>query len=306
MANDADNLDTEVSALENRLGSPIPDDLRSLFRQGAAEAGPGRLMRPTEVTRDYDLIQQTGINWRECFPVWTDDNSNYAALYLAGPLHGKVCFLDHEEPDLSPAYRRLSSFLAALDVARSDDKDWYEMPTDYPIPTDFYFHQNGQTSPSTASEETNDLEIVATLRSRLDQLPSTEDDERRYFCFCIIGLTPPKSLHAILEFLEDEDMWVQERAANVLGFRGFEPAISQLAKIALLGTGNGVTAAMSALGRIGTADCRDALLKCLPSRAAGYAAYLGGALRSCGCEATHDRGKWRYRLPGEKDWRVIN
>jgi len=304
MANDADNLDADVSALENRLGTPIPDDLRRLFRQGSAEDGPGRLMKPTEVTRDYDLIQQTGINWRECCPIWTDDNSNYAALYLAGPLHGKMCFLDHE-PDLSPAYRGLSSFLAALNVAKKDDKDWYEIPTDYPIPTDFYFHQNGQPSPATESEVTGDLEIVDTLKSRLDQLPSTEDDERRYLCFCIIGLTPAKSLHGILEFLlEDEDMWIQERAANVLGFRGFEPAVPQLAKIALHGTGNGVGAAMSALGRIGTADCRDALLKCLPARGTGYAPYLGAALRACGCESTHDRGKWRYRLPGEKGWRA--
>ncbi len=306
MASEVDNLDADVSALGDRLGTPIPDYLRSLFRQGPAEDGPGHLMTPTEVARDYELIQQTGINWRGCCPIWTDDNSNYAALYLTGPLYGKVCFLDHEEPDLSPAYRRLSSFLAALKVAKNDDKDWYEMPTDYPIPTDFYFHQNGQPAPVTESEVGSDLEIVAALRSRLDELPATDDDERRYLCFCIIGLTPPNNLHAVLEFLVDEDMWIQERAANVLGFRAFEPAAPQLAQIALLGTGNGVSAAMSALGRIGSADCRDALLKCLPARGAGYAPYLGGALRACGCEATHDLGNWRYRLPGESNWRPIN
>jgi hypothetical protein len=305
----SESFNHDVASLEQLLGNPIPSDLRNLFRQANFENGPKGLMKPGQAAIDHEAIRSDGMNWRTCCPFWSDYNSNFAAMYLAGPLSGKVCFFEHGAPDLSPVYRTLSSFLEALTVAKREGNDWYQwqlLPTDYPTRTEYYLHRKGQPTPATNSEKTRDLEIAAVLRSQLARLPASAEDDRRYLSYCIIGLTPAENQNAVLEFLNDADPWIQARAATVVGLLRYLPAVPKLADIAFHGPGNAVIASINALGRIGTPECREVLMRCVAAISTGYAYYLGGALKACGCEATHDSGKWRYRLPGDKSWRAIN
>jgi len=264
-------------------------------------------MAPEEVASTREAIDNAyALSWHGSCAFWTDDNSNYAALYLSGPLVGKVCYLDHEEPDLSPVYRSLGSFLGELRSATITRTNWYDMPTDYFVPINYYLHGGGNPLPSTDADMNDDRAVADILRSQLKELWAADSDEHRFLCFAIMGLTPPPAMGSIVEFLHDEDMWIEARAADALGIHKYSGAVDLLADLALRGAGNGVISAINALGRIGTSDCLDALLKCIAVRAQGYAPYLGAALRGCGCEATHDRGSWRYRPPGESQWHAIS
>lgn len=302
-----DHSGITLKSLEADLKARFPSELWDLYETiqdpAKSESGPFRLM-PIEEVKDLREAMY-GFNWRDSCAFWTDDNSNYAGIYLDGPLRGRIYFLSHDEPDFSPVYRSLSSFLKTIREAKSREKDWYEMPTDYFTPTDYYLHQDGKPLPATEIERKSDLEAMTTLRLQFDQTSLLDDDERRFVCFCIMDLTPLDDLKYVLEFLSDKDMWTQERAALILGVHKYSPAIDRLAEIAINGSGNGVYAAINALGRIGTSKCLNAILKCVPIRSKDYAPYLGNALKDCGCEVTHVRGDWQYRLPGESRWHRI-
>src|SRR5690349_5121296 len=80
----------------------------------SAKSAAMRLMSLDEALDFYRAVRSFGWNGLGLRAFWTDDNSNYAGLYVAGPLLDKVCFVDHEDYDISPVYRSLTSFLATL------------------------------------------------------------------------------------------------------------------------------------------------------------------------------------------------
>lgn len=49
-------------------------------------------------------------------PVLTNGNSDYWCVFVRGPLHGRVCYLGHDEPDIAPCYCRLAHLVDALNV----------------------------------------------------------------------------------------------------------------------------------------------------------------------------------------------
>jgi len=86
----------------------LPDDLRTLYQDpGGIPLGrhPAmrfimRLMSPSEVAAIMAAIRQNfpGVLDKCAGLFWTDDNSNYAAAFLAPPLLGRVFFLKRDEP----------------------------------------------------------------------------------------------------------------------------------------------------------------------------------------------------------------
>ncbi len=68
---------------------------------------------------DEPIPQVGSIAW-----LWTDDNSNYAGIYVDGPLEAWICVFDREEPMLAPAFRSTESFLSRLldDACCADPK----------------------------------------------------------------------------------------------------------------------------------------------------------------------------------------
>ncbi|GCF73289.1 TPA: hypothetical protein ACGW7B_001894 [Bacillus nitratireducens] len=193
-----------------------------------------RLLSFEEATEVYVDLHEN-VNISEVFPLWTDDNSNYIAVYMLGPLTGKVCFIDHEEIDLSPVYPSVQTLINTL--LESPEIDWYELPKYYPC------------SKENADERQQDVHTIKELKNLLKQ-PELTEEKRAHYLFSIMALTPYTHLHEIIPFLEESDMWVQERAAEILGFHRYVPAREKLNWVKEHGQYNGKMAAELALKRI--------------------------------------------------------
>ncbi|MEK4738765.1 MULTISPECIES: hypothetical protein [Bacillus] len=195
-----------------------------------------RLLSFEEAMEVY-LYLHEDVTISEVFPLWTDDNSNYVGVYMLGPLSGRVCFIDHEEMDLSPVYPNVQTLINTL--LESPEVDWYELPKHYPC----------------SKENTDELQIqqdvhtIKELKNLLKQ-PELTEEKRAHYLFSIMALTPYAQLHEILPLLDDPDMWVQERAAEILDFHRYVPASEKLNWVKEHGQHNGKLAAELALKRI--------------------------------------------------------
>jgi hypothetical protein len=172
-------------------------------------------------------------------PYTTDGNSNYWCLYVNGPLKNMTCYLSHEEADLSPRFRSLSSFIDAINThpGSCDMQDFGEDVFDFP---------SRQVSPSYSQDQ----EIIGALYH--DLTVETDDDQRRaQTAFAIMALASPTDIETIIyPFLEDEDMYVQERAIALLGFHAYQPAVAQLTLLVANAQPTGRMAAKVALQKI--------------------------------------------------------
>lgn len=79
--------------------------------------------------------------------------------------------------------------------------------------------------------------------------PELTEKKRAQYLFSIITLTPYAQLHEILPLLDELDMWIQERAAEILGFHRYVPASEKLNWVKEHGQHNGKMAAELALKR---------------------------------------------------------
>lgn len=197
-------------ALSRALACELPAEILALYRDHDGTGGnrgdvPFRLMSIDEAMEFHGfskgLDEQYGLELRF---FWTDDNSNYAGLFVGDPLEGRVCIIDHEDVDLSPDYRSLRSFLEVMLDAAAEGLDWCEMPTDYPV------DRTGLTPevrPSSAIEQHADWAVAQSLIPDLGS--RTDDDRKRYLTYCIMALTPPDHANDLLLFMDDENMWMQ-------------------------------------------------------------------------------------------------
>ncbi|HDX9590519.1 TPA: hypothetical protein ROX98_003561 [Bacillus pseudomycoides] len=195
-----------------------------------------RLLSFEEATEVY-LYLNEDVNISEVFPLWTDDNSNYVGVYMFGSLTGRVCFISHEEIDLSPVYPNVQTLIKIL--LENPEIDWYELPKYYPR----------------SKEHTDELQLKQDVQAikelkNLLKSPELDEEKRTQYLFSIMALTPYTQLHEIIPLLEDSDMWVQERAAEILGFHRYVPAREKLNWVKEHGQHNGKMAAELALKRI--------------------------------------------------------
>lgn len=288
--------EAELRTLQRRIGVALPVELIALYRDhnGAApQATPALRFMSTDEVRAFHaataehLWTELGVRY-----FWTDDNSNYAGVYLDGPLTGRVTFLDHEEPDLSPCYRSVGSFLRAHLLALEGGLSHAEMAREYPEMRDVH-----------SPDLEDDFGLAKVLEERFERGES--DELKRFYAFAAMALTPPRHTDALLRFLDLDDMWIPERCCEIVGVRRYEPAIPRLIELTKRFQPNTGTAAVLALGKIGTPACVAALLDVAPQLPPESAGIVGTALQECGCDVEHDEGRWRVKLPGEAQWRVL-
>ena len=238
----------ELQVLETALGCVLPGDLRRLYadHDGDEVGGenirlPLRLLPIAEVIETNQFVQDSGLAAYGLRLFWYDDNSNYAGLYVAGPLSGRVCFLNHEEADLSPVYRTLRSFLSTLLTGIDKGIEWEEFARDYPA--------LGLLSSEEAAE---DWDAAQMLRPPFEAAEDAQ--ERINYAYSIMALTPPERTDSLIEYTYDADLYIQERACELLGRRKFEPAVGRLAEVAAMNIANAPMRARWALAEIGTPD----------------------------------------------------
>ena len=239
----------QLQLLEDALDCTLSDGLRALYEDHngddkARTEGiylPLRLMPASEVIETHHFVEEFGWASQGLRLFWYDGNSNYAGLYVSGPLEGRVCFIDHEEPDLAPVYRTLHRFLDALLAGIKAEKDWYEFPGDYPA-----------LEPLAPSDAADDWTAAQRLRPQFEAAQDAQ--ERINYAYCIMALTPPERTDSLLAFTYDNDFYIQERACELLGRRKFEPAVGRLAEVAAMHIANAPMRARWALAQIGTPD----------------------------------------------------
>lgn len=146
---------------------------------------------------------------------WQDDNSNYAGLYVAGPLSGMVCVVNHDGGSFVPAFRQLQNFLTWL--VEHPEEDVFDESLRTPLfPT---------SAPDPFHDE-EDWERAQVLYAAADQ---AEDNPR---LACAMSLTPYNHSAVLLPYLNHPDFYVVERAVNTLSLRRYEPAYERIRALA--------------------------------------------------------------------------
>lgn len=225
--------------LFNRLSIIMPYDLIDVLESHKVKQNASdfsfRLMNLEEIIELIEFMSSIEV-YHNIIPLWTDDNSNYVGVYYQGPLKYRVCYIDHEETDISPGFRSLSAFIYSLE--QDPDFDWDELKKDYP--TEAEINIQDLRDDENCINDLNNLLTSARLN----------DDLRCQIIFSLMAVTPKIHLHFLVKYLDDEDMYVQERACEILGYHRYIPAKDKLIEVSEFGMHNGKLAAKKALSRI--------------------------------------------------------
>lgn len=226
--------------LFNRLSITLPivliEELETHYKKQKDQDYLLRLMEPDEVIEMADILSEMEV-YQDIIPLWTDDHSNYIGLQVQGACQYRISYIDHEETDVSPGFRSVSSFIAELEQHPSFY--WDELKKDYPSDIEI-----------SHAEMDEDLRCIDELNQLICSNQQIDDDIRGQCIFSIMALTPKRNLDSLLKYLDDEDMFVQERACEILGFHRYIPARDKLIEVSTNGMHNGKLAAKRALARI--------------------------------------------------------
>lgn len=238
--------DVQLAEFQAALGAALPPDLEQLYRDHDGIRGCSELAM--RMLSSAEVVRETAAT-RACHPgllepgaslFWTDDNGNYAGVFLSGVLAHRAFVLDHEEPDPTPRFFDVRSLCRHLvqgagDIIGEDIRD-------YPAIEDL--------GPTAAEDRELGRQFLRAHTAR-------PDDPRS--AFLALALLPPADTHLVVPLLRSPDMWIQEQACVLLGRRRYEPAIPELVEVARVGKHNGKAAALRALQRIDTSAADVAL-----------------------------------------------
>jgi len=235
----------DIAAMDNALGVSIPfmtqgyqdhdgysqnDDFRPRFR-----------LMPTREVIDFHHVGTIPMGWADQgFRVfYTDDNSNYAGLFVNRPIAGRVSIIEHDEPNFAPRFRNHFQFEMALLYSVESDVDWDDIKYNYPAPASI-----------SQEDAESDLRAVEGLRPLFDN--AIDDFWRAQYAYSIMALLPADRAAMLLDFTYDDDFYISEYACNALGQRRYAPAVNRLRELLELSIPNVPSAARRALRLIET------------------------------------------------------
>lgn len=286
----------EWSALETTLACHLPPDLAALYRDhNGTRRRPGdgvrfQLMPADEVKEvQRTIAKPLQLDTWGIRLFWTNDESDYAGIYVTTPLVGRVCLLSHEEADLTPRWRTVRAFveqvLAGAEQATEVtglDRDYYR----------WYGPPENDRPAQNREDVVADWQAAQALRPRYAAAIANEAD-RIHFAWCIMALTPFEETHTLLEFLQEDSDEILEKACVLLGRRAYEPAVPLLVEVAERGAAawphammgslaaTGAQAAITALAVMGLPSARDGLvhlLTVLPTEAVHWRQHVTALL----------------------------
>ena len=190
---------------------------------------------------EFDEIE----NYFSHFPIYknlvallTDENSNYWCINVSGPMKGMICYLSHDEPNLEPKFKNISSFLKVIDE-NPEAYDFYDLEE-----TSFDF-----PSSKNPPEFNERKQIIEELKTNFHS--ENDEDVRLQIAYSIIALTSVEEIeNSIYPFLDDEDMYIQERVIQILGFHKYKPAKEKLIEMKTSAMPNGQTSIGIALKKL--------------------------------------------------------
>ena len=173
--------------------------------------------------------------YKNLIPILTDNNSNYWCLYVDAALRGMICYVSHDELSLEPKFKGVSELINAIDN-NQDAYDFEELDEevfDFPMKRD-------------SIQLNNDREILNTLLAELEV--ANQEDVRQQLAFSIMALASKNEIESIIyPFLDNENMHIQERAIQLIGFHKYRPARNKLIELTKTAMVNGKAAAGKAL-----------------------------------------------------------
>ncbi|MEV6930262.1 hypothetical protein AB0M46_38070 [Dactylosporangium sp. NPDC051485] len=231
----------DIDGLAHVLGVPLPPTIRAIYEDHEAEesgSGTLRLMSPSEAAGTITALRDFGVPFddRELGTFWTDDNSNYVGVFASGDLAGRVFKIDHEEPSPEPCWRSVESYYDALLDARDSGLDWWDLATDYPR--------------EPADQTPEDDALARRLFALYHERPDSPVGQRAVHQ--ALALSSATHAAQVISLLRSDDMWIQERAVQILGHWRWEPAVASIAEVVRNGQHNGRTAGIHALKQIGS------------------------------------------------------
>ena len=155
----------------------------------------------------------------ELLPLFSNQESDFVAIYTTGFLKGKMVIVRHDEAVFAPEFRSLDSFLKAYEKAaeQPDFYDWEDIEVynyDYPI----------------TEEKQAEPVVLQECWQRIKAANFTSDVQKEMIQIMAIWLTPPSQLDTLLPFIQKEfalkeDMSVVAYATDALGItHQYEPA----------------------------------------------------------------------------------
>jgi len=239
-----------MEELTHVLGVPLPPAIRTIYEDHGAEDARFelclRLLNPTEAAQAITDLRGFGVPFEdnELGTFWTDDNSNYVGVFASGQLAGRVFKIDHEEISPEPCWRSIESFYDALLDGRDAGLDWCDLATDYPR------HATDQAPADDA--------LASRLFALHAEQPGSAAGQRAVHQALALSSAATHEAQ-VVSLLQSDDMWVQERAVQILGHWCRETAIPSIVEVVRSGQHNGRVAGIAALKRIGSRDARIAL-----------------------------------------------
>lgn len=197
---------------------------------------PVRLMPIDEVLRVCPFFSSYEFSSAPTLRLWTDDNSSYVGVVYDGGLEGMVSLLDHDEPDPSPIFRSLDSFVVhMLNAVRrsSTSVEVQEIPRELPVHVD------------SADTLVADTALFLEFRHRYEN--ATDVSKRAEAARLALCFIPVANMDRVVPFLFDDDWNTGERAARLIGVREWEAGIPFLGKLVETGRVNALSAACHVL-----------------------------------------------------------
>lgn len=246
---------------------------------------PFRPMGAAEAANAYEMLLPERFRLRPLGKVaflWTDDESNFAGVYVDGVIPERIVILDHEGSlDTSPLYRSAISFADALKSQRTTLTGWWRIPVDFPNSGDEAVRPAGQAQSAT------DLDAVNHLLSLLDG--DLTADSKRAISYAALSLVPPDQSGMLAAWVYHRDTFIASKACRMMGCKRNLAALNDLAQLAETRTSVIRTDAIQGIGLLGTPDARRVLLK-MVDYADHFMPVIGSALNRTGLDIRQASG----------------
>jgi len=222
--------DAALGELERALDARLPEQVRQLYRLCGGvrdtvwrhRSPPMRLLPPDEAVDVLATLRECADTYPpspEARYLFTDDGSNWAGVFVEGPLIGKLTLLDHDETSRAPRFRDTRSFAVRLAEAGRAELSWSKMPTDYPLAA--------ACEPALAAEA-----LPLAIAYLDDYRAAVEVDDALLAAEVAVHLLPPTEWAALRELLSSPHQFVRYLAVGVAGHQKQRRLVPDLVAIA--------------------------------------------------------------------------
>ena len=251
-------------AFEAALAANLPDEARTMYRvmggisDRVCTALPMRLLPPADALDTLHILTDGAETYRPHPAVrylFTDDNSNWAGVFVEGPLRGKLTLLDHDLCSSAPRFASLTSFIAKLLAAADRGEPWEQMPTDFPM---------SSTSEGALLDEA--IPLAAYFLERYHA--ATEAIERTMAADIALHLSDPRHGDTVEQLLADPSPFTRQTALQVAAIHrraALAPVLEAVAYRAFQQNQYGTWSnALKALAPLGISPAFEALVAAAP------------------------------------------